>query len=196
MLFFQVSPPSSPLFPSLFSFSPPLLSSVMYIDDDQDFARNTISVIVGKCVSPKIWDQVVVYEGLVIVSRFPPPPPIFAFGSNSQTSHSSLPPPLPSNRMAFLLPKFLRGKELAGKIVNPLCGYVSTLCIDLYRVREEGDKQLRRLTVQVFHTISGIFFLSFFLSFTFFFFYELNFYDVLFPLLILPFQPGSKKING
>ena len=41
----------------------------MYIDEDQDFARNTISVIVGKCVSPKIWDQVVVYEGLVIVSR-------------------------------------------------------------------------------------------------------------------------------
>ena len=67
-------------------------------------------------------------------------------------------------RMVFLLPYLTRGKELAGKIVGPLCGYVSGLCADLYRPREDGDKQLIRLAVQTFHTIASfdLFFLDLF----------------------------------
>jgi len=99
--------------------------SCIYIDENSEFARNTITMIVGKCVTPKKWGQVVHYEGLSIVSR-----------------------------MVFLLPHLTRGRELAGKIVGPLCGYVSGLCTDLYRPREEGDKQLIRLAVQTFHTIA------------------------------------------
>ncbi len=98
----------------------------LYIDEDSDFTRNIIHTIVGKVVAKK-WSLGVVYSALRTLSR-----------------------------MAFLFPQISKGKELARKIINPLCGFVVSCCQELFRARDENDKPLVRLTVQGFITIAGI----------------------------------------
>jgi len=99
--------------------------AITYIDDPE-FARNVISTICGKCVTPKKWSPGVIYSGLKTVGR-----------------------------MSFLFSQLGKSKELAKKIISPLCGFVKGLCQDLFRARGGvSDKQKVRLAVQTFKTIA------------------------------------------
>ena len=100
--------------------------AITYINEPE-FARIVVTTICGKCVTPKKWSACVIYAGLKVVGR-----------------------------MASLFQRLDKGKDVAKKIVTPLCGFVRGLCQDLYKPREGGgkDKHKVRLAVQTLETLT------------------------------------------